>query len=136
MLTALFGGVLLHGDLVDNGMLVVLPIVLLFVFEVLLDDELKEKLKLNTKVLLSISIFMIMCLIVTSLYVQWSPLKWFYVNGIQGRYFIPLLLPATILLGQNQWVKKVGKVNLQARFGYTSIIVNFMALAQIVLTYL
>lgn len=136
LLTALFGGVLLHGDLVDNGMLVVLPIVLLFVFEVLLDDELKEKLKLNTKVLLSISIFMIMCLIVTSLYVQWSPLKWFYVNGIQGRYFIPLLLPATILLGQNQWVKKVGKVNLQAMFGYTSIIVNFMALAQIVLTYL
>ena len=30
-------------------------------------------------------------LIYTSLYVQWTPLKYNIVNGIQGRYFIPLL---------------------------------------------
>lgn len=136
ILTELFGGVLLHTDLVKNGMLVVVPMLVLFVFEILLDEEIKEKLEINIKALLGLSIFMIMCLIVTSLYVQWSPLKWFYVNGIQGRYFIPLLLPATILLGQNQWVKKVGKVNLQAIISYTAIIVNFMSLAQIVITYL
>lgn len=136
LLIRLLGGELLHLDLVKNGMFVVLPILLLFVFEILLDEELKGKLKIKAKVLLSTSIFMILCLIVTSLYVQWSPLKWFYVNGIQGRYFIPILLPITILLAQNRWVEKVGKVNLQAIISYTAIIVNFIALAQIVITYL
>lgn len=136
LITELFGGALLHNDLVNNGMLIVLPVILLFIFEILLDEELREKLEMNTKVLLGAIILIIMCLIVTSLYVQWSPLKWFYVNGIQGRYFIPLLLPATVLLGQNQWVKKKGKVNLQSIISYSAIILNFMALAQIVITYL
>ena len=136
IMTELFGGVLLHNDLVNNGMLIVLPVILLFVFEILLDEELKCKLDINIKILLSAIIFIIMCLIVTSLYVQWSPLKWFYINGIQGRYFIPLLLPVTVLLGQNQWVRNTGKVNLQAIISYSAIILNFMALAQIVITYL
>lgn len=136
IITELFGGVLLHNDLVNNGMLIVLPVILLFVFEILLDEELKCKLDINIKILLSAIIFIIMCLIVTSLYVQWSPLKWFYINGIQGRYFIPLLLPVTVLLGQNQWVRNTGKVNLQAIISYSAIILNFMALAQIVITYL
>ncbi len=136
LISELFGGKLLHNDLVNNGMIVTLPMIIIFVLEILLDDELKEKLEFNFKILLGIILFIITGLIATSLYVQWSPLKWFFINGIQGRYFIPLLLPLTILLGQNKMVEKKGKINLKNTISYIAIIINFVALAQIVVTYL
>lgn len=32
------------------------------------------------------------CLIATSLYIQWTPVGDYYIDGIQGRYFLPILL--------------------------------------------
>lgn len=40
----------------------------------------------------------IVILICTSLYMQWTPLYSLNVEGIQGRYFLPLLLPLYLLL--------------------------------------
>lgn len=46
----------------------------------------------NKHILLMLSCCIICSLLIyTSLYVQWTPLKYNIVNGIQGRYFIPLL---------------------------------------------
>lgn len=44
----------------------------------------------------------VMGLTYASLYVQWTPLHAKLIEGIQGRYFIPLLLPITILFNRKQ----------------------------------
>lgn len=136
LINELFGGALLHNDVVTTGMIITIPMIVLFLLEILLDEEIKGKLNTAMKWTFGGIIFVILCLIVTSLYVQWSPLKWFYVSGIQGRYFLPLLLPLVILLGQNQWVEKIGKVNLKSIIALAAILINVYALAQIVITFI
>ena len=69
-------------------------------------EELKEskvvlsekKLSRRDKIIIGIVLFMIIGLTFASLYVQWTPYMADYVKGIQGRYFIPLILPASLLV--------------------------------------
>ena len=137
-LTALFGGggMTHNTSAVGNGFITVIPMILLFVFEILFDEKLKINLEMKAKVIISIISLAIIGLIFTSLYVQWSPLKWFFVDGIQGRYFLQLLLPLTILLAQNNLVKQKGKINLKSIITYAGIILNMLILMEIVLKYI
>ncbi len=137
-LTALFGGgyITHNTNAVGNGFITVIPMILLFVFEILFDEKLKINLEMKAKVIISIISLAIIGLIFTSLYVQWSPLKWFFVDGIQGRYFLQLLLPLTILLAQNNLVKQKGNINLKSIITYTGIILNMVILMEIVLKYI
>ena len=136
LITELFGGVLLHNDLVNNGMFVTLPMIIVLIFEVLFDKDIKERLDCKAMVYFSIIIFIILGAIATSLYVQWSPYKWYYINGIQGRYFIAILLPFILLLGQNKLIKQEKDVNMQSIIQYTAIMVNFISIVQIVLRFI
>ena len=43
-------------------------------------------------------VLIIIALTFTSLYVQWTPLRKASIDGIQGRYFIPLLFPIALIL--------------------------------------
>ena len=137
-LTALFGGgyITHNTNAVGNGFITVIPMILLFVFEILFDEKLKINLEMKAKVIISIISLAIIGLIFTSLYVQWSPLKWFFVDGVQGRYFLPLLLPLTILLAQNNIVKQKGNIHLKSIITYTGIILNMLILMEIVLKYI
>lgn len=137
-LTALFGGggMTHNTSAVGNGFITVIPMILLFVFEILFDEKLKINLEMKAKVIISIISLAIIGLIFTSLYVQWSPLKWFFVDGVQGRYFLPLLLPLTILLAQNNIVKQKGNIHLKSIITYTGIILNMLILMEIVLKYI
>lgn len=137
-LTALFGGgyITHNTNAVGNGFITVIPMILLFVFEILFDEKLKINLEMKAKVIISIISLAIIGLIFTSLYVQWSPLKWFFVDGIQGRYFLQLLLLLTILLAQNNLVKQKGNINLKSIITYTGIILNMVILMEIVLKYI
>lgn len=67
-----------------------LIIAMLLVYEVSNSDIVKVRRKWDPFVL--IGVFMLgMSLILTSLYVQWTPLKEPIVDGVQGRYFIPII---------------------------------------------
>lgn len=47
-------------------------------------------------------IIAVVALTYASLYVQWTPLKQKSIDGIQGRYFIPLLLPTALLIKRHR----------------------------------
>ena len=55
--------------------------------------DLKQNLSSKKKWVIPIIIFLIVLLIFSSLYVQWTVYKANMVDGIQGRYFIPVILP-------------------------------------------
>lgn len=67
----------------------------------------KERvMQVDKKYIMIRSILMFICLcifalIYTSLYVQWTPVAKEIIDGIQGRYFIPVLLPFILVLKKN-----------------------------------
>ena len=63
--------------------------------------EKKVELKKYSKLMFLFIIITIGLLISTSLYVQWTPLNYTEVQGIQGRYFLPVLLLGLFLFTRN-----------------------------------
>lgn len=59
--------------------------------------ENEPRLKWTSKVTIIGIIFTITCLIWTALYVSFTPVGADVISGVQGRYFIPLLVPGLIL---------------------------------------
>lgn len=55
------------------------------------DEKLKIKFNKFQKIVMMLVIIIITILIFTSLYIQWSDNELTYIDGVQGRYFIPLL---------------------------------------------
>lgn len=55
------------------------------------------KMKKAHKVIIGGIIFVIICLIWTALYLSYTPVGADVIEGVQGRYFIPLLLPGFLL---------------------------------------
>ena len=69
-------------------------------------DEKKIKIDLLTRIICTIIFFGIVVLIYTSVYVQWTPVKNVFINGVQPRYFLPILILVAIIVDNNKMVIK------------------------------
>ncbi len=56
-----------------------------------------ERIRPSGRVLILAAIAASALLIMTSMYLGWTPLSYGIIQGVQGRYFIPLLLPAALV---------------------------------------
>lgn len=85
---------------------------------------------------------LVMCilLILTSLYVQWTPVKSYIIDGIQGRYFIPLLLliPMAITKVKDKKIKitEKGESWFEQYLCITMIFINIAALTLLFFTHI
>lgn len=70
------------------------------------EDEKKVKIDMPTRMLCFIIFAGIAVLIYTSLYVQWTPLKSTFINGVQPRYFLPILILVAIIIDNDKIVIK------------------------------
>ena len=116
---------------IKTATLVVLP-ALYILIKLIVGEKLKNKDLLNNieKGFIVFIILSIIILIFTSLYIQWTPLKSNYIEGIQGRYFIPLIVPLSCIFMVN---KKEN--NKQSLIEFT-IFENIIALLFIVGTFI
>lgn len=135
-LMQLFGGFMEHIEMVHVGWINVIAYIIIFIIIVLFDKDIKDKLDKKMKITISIVLFIICGLIYTSIYMQWSTLKNYYINGVQGRYFVELLLPFMLVLGQNKLVKESGKINLVKVIAYSGVLLNAVAILTAVITYI
>lgn len=135
-LMQLFGGFMEHIEMVHVGWINVIAYIIIFIIIVLFDKDIKDKLDKKMKITISIVLFIICGLIYTSIYMQWSTLKNYYINGVQGRYFVELLLPFMLVLGQNKLVKESGKINLVKVITYSGVLLNTVAILTAVITYI
>ena len=135
-LMQLFGGFMEHIEMVHVGWINVIAYIIIFIIIVLFDKDIKDKLDKKMKITISIVLFIICGLIYTSIYMQWSTLKNYYINGVQGRYFVELLLPFMLVLGQNKLVKESGKINLVKVIAYSGVLLNTVAILTAVITYI
>lgn len=135
-LMQLFGGFMEHIEMVHVGWINVIAYIIILIIIVLFDKDIKDKLDKKMKITISIVLFIICGLIYTSIYMQWSTLKNYYINGVQGRYFVELLLPFMLVLGQNKLVKESGKINLVKVIAYSGVLLNTVAILTAVITYI
>lgn len=68
-------------------------IILAAIKENIFIEEYIKRREMSTKVGLLICTLIVILLTFTSIYVQWTPAYYSKVYGLQGRYFIPLMLP-------------------------------------------
>ena len=74
-------------------------------------------LKKQSRIFLLVSMFLIIALIFTSLYIQWTAVASDVIYGIQGRYFLPIIPPLLIALRPNDISKDRGALNFDVMFG-------------------
>ncbi|MDE6719832.1 MAG: DUF2142 domain-containing protein, partial [Treponemataceae bacterium] len=71
--------------------IVYFPFLLMLLFQSIWRNDIPVQIQKNDILLFALTFFAGTVLILTSLYVQWTPLRAKMIDGVQGRYFIPLL---------------------------------------------
>lgn len=92
------------------------------------------KLNIKQKIIILITFLAIIALIFTALYVQWTPLYNPIIEGIQGRYFIPILMLLLILVCDlfNRNSSGIDKKTGNFYLWYYFVIVNVYAISKII----
>lgn len=88
----------------DLSNFVLLVLILYVTFTDTVEESFLDK---KFKIALAILLVMIWCLIWTALYLQWTPVGHNSIEGVQSRYFLPLLFPLLILFVPYGKKKKV-----------------------------
>ena len=91
--------------------------------------EAKEKqLLVKERVLTGISIFFVIFLVLLSMLIAWTPISSEFIEGVSGRYFIPVLLPLLMICRNNNIaIKDETKRNIIFLF----ILINAISLLKI-----
>ena len=91
--------------------------------------EAKEKqLLIKERVLTGISIFFVIFLVLLSMLIAWTPISSEFIEGVSGRYFIPVLLPLLMICRNN---KIVIKDETKRNIIFLFILINAMSLLKI-----
>ena len=78
--------------------------------------------------LISISVIItIIFLTYTSLYIQWTAVYQPNIDGLQGRYFIPLLLPMYLFLTKDLRQKEHSKTTISFKSQWIVLLTNICA---------
>jgi uncharacterized membrane protein len=101
----------------------ILVYLLLFIYVILGE---KSNLKVNDRIKILLGVILSISLICFAMYIYWSDYMLLYVEGVQGRYFIPLLLPLALV-----FISKNNKYNIDSKIVYS--VINILLL-QYVLT--
>lgn len=104
-------------------------LILLFLFSLFTENKKQLKFK---NILLYVFIFLSTCILMcASLYIQWTPLRSDVIDGIQGRYFIPLLFILSLFV-TNKKITFKGKILNNYTLLFIAM-VNISAITEIVL---
>lgn len=89
-------------------------VIMIALFTVAISDDESDILKLyiKEKIIITISILLSWGLAITALYITFTPVGKYTIDGFQGRYIIPLLLPILLLLKNNKISNRFKKENL------------------------
>ena len=110
-----------------------LPVMMVYVYLIITvclftqNDDSVMKLPSAVKHYLMLILLVIVGLIFTSLYLQWTPYKGTTVEGVQGRYFIPILLLAPFIATRSG-KKNQSLISNNSVVAY-SLLVNIIAVA-------
>ena len=136
-LTGMLGESLGWGELVRLNFIVPSVMFILILIEVITDETLRNKFSLSQKLVLLGTLLIIVLLIFTSLYVQWTTIGSESILGVQGRYFIPILPLLILLLGDIIKTKSSYKdINISKVIAITGLTINIITILKIVICHM
>ncbi len=94
------------------------------------DTPVKEVITKKQKIAMLLLVLVIIVMIWSSMYLAFTPVGDITINGVQPRYFIPLIFPFLMCINSNKIVNKIDNVR------YTQILFITMFIIMILCTYL
>lgn len=132
----LFGSVLGSCEVIQLYSIVPFIFSTLFFVEALTNNELKKKFSLYQTMILILVALAVIALIFTSLYVQWTKIYARTIQGVQGRYFIPILFVIALILSKIK-IRREYSENLYAKLiGIIGIIMYIYIILSIIIVHL
>lgn len=125
------GGFAYMGNVSNN--IYILSLALLFFVGI--TDVNKFKLTIHQKLASLICIIGIIVFIWTALYLAFTPVGFNTINGVQCRYFIPLLFPLLICLQPNKLINNINEKHYNIIIFMLMIIMNIVSIYQLIIVY-
>ena len=129
----LLGNDLSHLD-IDMSRIMQLPLFILVIFSFICDENENIKPNWKIKAYFGIIILAVIALLYTSEYISWNTVGNFWVNGVQPRYYIPLLLMLAVVCHMNS-LKLEKKLNYKYIYMLT-IAINIHAIISMLNLYM
>lgn len=134
-LLTLFGNELAWVEHVNLYAIAPYPLIAIYMFTSITDDELKDKFKPYQLTMIGLVVLAVIILVFTSLYVQCTLIRAEYIQGVQGRYFLPILPLIMLLIGAILKVKTTHSVeNINKVVAITGLTIQIFTITQIVIT--
>lgn len=133
---SLFGTELGYFEFVKLYSLVPYVFIGLYLFVAVTDKEIKNKLKRYQVVWILLVVLATILLLFMSLYVHWTVVGSTYIQGIQGRYFLPILPLVMLLIGHS--LKNIQSTyeeeHINKVVGISGLLLNLFAILQILIS--
>lgn len=132
-LSTLFGTNITMREKVNLYTIVPLIYFLLFMTESCTDEKIKNRFYKFQIIIIGFIVLAVVGLIFTSLYVQWTDIKEVVIKGVQGRYFIPIMLLIGFLLSKINIVNNYSEENRIKTIGIVGLVLQvYIILAMII----
>ena len=102
-------------------------------FYFMFTDRSKEYLTKTQKITIFILISFIICLIWGALYLSFTPIGETHIEGIQPRYFIPLLFPLIVLLNKNNMKYEISREKYSSILFFASLFVLYSSIYTVII---
>lgn len=136
-LTSLFGATLGWGETIRFNTFVPYGFLIIYLVVALFDNEIKDKFKPYQIFWLLAVALLIIGLVYASLYVQWTTIGSPTIDGIQGRYFLPIIPIIMMILGSTIKVRSLYKEeNINKAVAISMILLEILVISKIVIVHL
>ena len=132
----LFGSVLAMGEFVKLYFIVPFIFSMFFLFESATNKELKKRFSKFQNIVIFLIALAVVGLVFTSLYVQFTDESSMTISGVQGRYFIPILLLVGLLLGNLKIHSDYDDKNKMKLYGITTLVLQLYIMLAIVIVHI
>lgn len=131
----LFGSVLAMGEFVKLYFIVPFVFSMFFLFESTTSKELKKRFTEFQNIVIFLIALVVIGLVFTSLYVQFTDESSMTIDGVQGRYFIPILLLVGLLLANVKINSDYNEQNKMKLYGITALALQLYIMLAIVVVH-
>lgn len=128
-INSLFGGQLGWGELINLRFIVPFALFIEILFIGITDNSIKNKFKPMQMTVIGIISLIITGLIFTSLYIQWTSVGNDIIEGVQGRYFLPILPLIILSFGLLKLESKYKDINITKFIAIMGIVLNIYTIS-------
>ena len=128
-INSLFGGQLGWGELINLRFIVPFALFIEILFIGITDNSIKNKFKPMQMTVIGIISLIITGLIFTSLYIQWTSVGNDIIEGVQGRYFLPILPLIILPFGFLKLESKYKDINITKFIAIMGIVLNIYTIS-------